>query len=67
MKGFDILRECLITITCALLYFVCFVPAGCILRLLQQDPMQSRPDPARQTYWKPRELHGLKHPMKYPF
>jgi hypothetical protein len=67
MKGFDTLRESLITVACALLYYVCFVPAGCILRLLRQDPMQTRPDPARPSYWKAAEPHGLKHPMKHPF
>lgn len=67
MKGFDTFREGLMTAFFALLYFVCFVPAGFILRLLRQDPMQSRPDPARPTYWTSREPHGLKHPMKHPF
>ena len=67
MKGFEHMRERLVPVLFTILYYVCFVPGGLILRALRQDPMQARPDPARQTYWKKRDPHGMSDPMKHPF
>ena len=67
MKKFELHRMRLNKALWTILYYVVIVPAGAVLLLLRQDPLQRKPDPARATYWKKREPHGLSHPMKHPF
>jgi hypothetical protein len=45
-------------ITTALLFFLVFVPAGLIFRLLGKDPLRLRLDPDADTYWIPRTPPG---------
>lgn len=60
-------REALTRFFTDAVYIVCIVPGNLILRLFRHDPMRGKPDPARTSYWKKREAHGLSKPMKYPF
>ena len=42
----------------ALLFFLVFVPAGLILRLLGKDPLHLKPAPEAATYWIVRDPPG---------
>ncbi len=45
-------------ITTTLLFFLVFVPAGIIFRLLGKDPLRLRLDPDAETYWIIRNPPG---------
>jgi hypothetical protein len=45
-------------ITTSLLFFLVFVPAGLIFRLLGKDTLRLRLDPDVETYWIPRHPPG---------
>ncbi len=38
-----------------IVYYIVVTPIGVIMRLLGRDPMQRRPDPKTDTYWRKRE------------
>jgi hypothetical protein len=67
MKGFSFKRKQLHKALWTMVYYIFIVPGGAVLMLLRQDPLQRKPDPARSTYWKKREPHGLSNPMNHPF
>lgn len=60
-------RDTAIRFLSGAVYLVCIVPGNLLLRLVRHDPMSGTPDPARTSYWQPRERHGATKPMKYPF
>ena len=39
----------------AILYYLCIVPMGLIMRAFRKDPLRLRLDPAAKTYWQKRE------------
>lgn len=41
-----------------LIFVVCFVPMGVVMRLFGWDPMRRRLDPDASTYWIPRDPPG---------
>ncbi len=49
------------------IFVVCFIPGAYVLRLMQKDLIEKRPDPYRITYWEKRRDHDLPNPMKYQF
>ncbi len=50
-----------------LIYLVCFIPGGLIMKLLRHDPLNRNFDPYLSSYWTTRENHELPDPMKYQF
>lgn len=50
-----------------LVYVICFIPGGLILKALKRDPLNRAFSPYATTYWTKREKHGLPDPMKYQF
>jgi hypothetical protein len=45
-------------LACAILFFVCFVPLGWLMRRCGKDPLRLVRDPAARTYWIPRSPPG---------
>jgi hypothetical protein len=45
-------------IVTALLFFIFFVPAGAVLRLLGKDPLRLKPAREAATYWIERQPPG---------
>jgi len=39
----------------AVLYYLCIVPMGLLMRAVGKDPLSLRRDPAAQSYWRLRE------------
>lgn len=50
-----------------LMYAVCIVPAGLIMKLLRYDPMHRKFDKDAKTYWVTKEKTDIENPMKYQF
>ena len=51
-----------------LLYAVCFIPAGIIMKIVRYDPMKKKFDKNAKTYWVERNYDtALPDPMKYQF
>ncbi len=51
-----------------LLYAVCFIPAGIIMKIVRYDPMKKKFDKNAKTYWVERNYDTeLPNPMKYQF
>ena len=50
-----------------ILFVLCFIPGGLIMRLFNHDPLKRKFDPYATTYWTKREEHALPDPMKYQF
>lgn len=61
------MRKQLSRMLCTIVYGVCIIPGGIIMRLFRHDPLHGKPDLYRQSYWRKREPHGLSDPMKHPF
>lgn len=45
-------------ITTSVLFFLVFVPAGLIFRLLGKDPLRLKLEPDAESYWIPRQPPG---------
>lgn len=45
-------------ITTAVLYFLIFVPAGFLFRMMGKDPLRLRLEPNAESYWIPRDSAG---------
>lgn len=51
-----------------LMYAVCFIPAGFIMKIVGYDPMKKKFDKDAKTYWVERKHdETLPDPMKYQF
>jgi hypothetical protein len=50
-----------------IIYLICFIPGGIIMRLLKHDPMNREFDSVAQTYWVKKKPSELPDPMKYQF
>lgn len=50
-----------------LMFAVCFVPAGIIMKLVGYDPMHRTFDKKAKSYWIKKEGTDLPAPMKYQF
>lgn len=50
-----------------LLFLVCFIPAGLIMKLIGRDAMKRKFDKKAETYWIKKEDPELEDPMKYQF
>jgi hypothetical protein len=47
-------------ITTSIMFFLVFVPAGLVFRLLGKDPLRLKLDPNQETYWILRDPPGPK-------
>jgi len=45
-------------ITTAVMYFLVFVPAGFMFRLMGKDPLRLKLEPDAESYWIPRNPPG---------
>lgn len=50
-----------------LIYVICFIPGGLIMRALKHDPMNREFDGLAMTYWVKKKPSELPDPMKYQF
>jgi predicted membrane protein len=51
-----------------LMYVVCFIPAGLIMKIVGYDPMKKKFDKDAKTYWIERkDEETMPDPMKYQF
>lgn len=50
-----------------LMYVVCFIPGGLIMRIVGYDPMHRKFDKDAKTYWIEKKETDLPDPMKYQF
>lgn len=50
-----------------LIYAICFIPGGLIMRALKHDPMNREFDGLASTYWVKKKPSELPDPMKYQF
>lgn len=50
-----------------LMYIVCIVPAGLIMRAVGYDPLKRRFDASRPSYWVEKESGDIDKPMKNQF
>jgi len=50
-----------------LMYGVCIVPVGLVLRLVGYDPLRRRFDPSSASYWIDRTPNETDDPMKHQF
>jgi hypothetical protein len=70
-KGFlkiaPIIARFLNPVLMGILFVLCFIPGGLIMRAFKHDPLKRRFDPYATTYWTKREEHALPDPMKYQF
>lgn len=54
-------------IVLAILFAVCFVPAGLIMRLRGYDPLRREFEPEARSYWIEKDKTDIENPMKYQF
>lgn len=54
-------------IVMGLIYVICFIPGGLIMRALKHDPMNREFDGLAKTYWVEKKPSELPDPMKYQF
>lgn len=50
-----------------LMYAVCIVPAGLVMKAIGRDPLARRFDPGKESYWIERKPAELDQPMTYQF
>ena len=50
-----------------LLFVICFVPMGLVMKLVRYDPMQRSFDKSAQSYWVTKEKTDIEKPMRYQF
>jgi len=67
VKAAPVIGSILNPVLMAILYSVCFVPGGLIMRMFRYDPLRRKFDSHAVSYWMKREPHGLLDPMKYQF
>lgn len=68
MKLAEILFVVVNPVIMFLLYAVCFIPAGLIMKIVGYDPMKKKFDKQATTYWVDRKHDDtLPNPMKYQF
>ncbi|MBN8521702.1 MAG: hypothetical protein J0L77_07395 [Alphaproteobacteria bacterium] len=67
MKFAEILFHIINPVVMFLMFVICFVPAGLIMKLIKFDPMRRRFDPSAKTYWVEKPKTDLPDPMKYQF
>lgn len=68
MKLAEILFVVVNPVIMFLLYAVCFIPAGLIMKIVGYDPMKKKFDKNTTTYWvKRNDENALPDPMKYQF
>ena len=67
LKIAPVIARVLNPVLMAILYALCFIPGGLIMRLLRHDPLKRAYDPYAVSYWQKREDSGLPDPMKYQF
>jgi hypothetical protein len=67
MKLAEILFHIVNPVIMFLIFVVCFIPAGAIMKLIKFDPMKRAFDKNAKTYWAEKEKTDLPEPMKYQF
>lgn len=67
LKIAPVIARVLNPILMAILYALCFIPGGLIMRLFRHDPLNRTYDPFAISYWQKREDNDLPDPMKYQF
>ncbi len=50
-----------------LMYVICFVPAGLIMKIVGYDPMRRKFDKEAKTYWIEKNETDIENPMRYQF
>ena len=53
-----VLHKIVNPITTAVMYFLVFVPAGLMFRLMGKDPLRLKLEPDQESYWIPRDPPG---------
>lgn len=67
MKLAEIMFHVVNPVIMFLLYAVCFVPAGLVMKLVGFDPMRRKFDDIAPSYWVKKEKTDLDDPMTYQF
>lgn len=68
MKLAEILFVVVNPVIMLLMYTVCFIPAGLIMKIVGYDPMKKKFDKNAATYWvEKKDENSLPDPMKYQF
>lgn len=67
LKSAPVIARFLNPVLMAILYALCFVPGGLIMKIIRHDPLKRAYDPFAVSYWQKREDNGLPDPMKYQF
>ncbi len=50
-----------------LMYAICFIPGGIIMKIVRYDPMHRKFDKDAKSYWVEKKETDLPDPMKYQF
>jgi len=50
-----------------ILYAICFVPVGLVMKVLRYDPMRRTLDKDAKTYWIEKKKTDIENPMNYQF
>lgn len=50
-----------------LLFVICFIPMGLVMKIVGYDPMQRKFDKTAKTYWIEKEKSEIEKPMRYQF
>jgi hypothetical protein len=53
-----LLHQIISPVAMALVFYLAFTPMSFVLRLMGKDPLRLQMDPARDSYWLPREPPG---------
>jgi len=67
MKGAGLIGSVVSGVALGLIFYLVFAPVGLILRLIKKDPLDTRLDPNRATYWQKREYVFDKENYKRQF
>lgn len=67
MKLAEILFHIVNPVIMFLIFVVCFIPVGAVMKLIKFDPMRRTFDKNAKTYWVEKEKTDLPEPMKYQF
>ena len=58
MKLGDVLNRVVSPVVLGLIFFAVFTPVAMVMRMAGRDSMQRRFEPARKSYWEPRDPPG---------
>ncbi|MFA5593146.1 MAG: hypothetical protein WC989_07515 [Micavibrio sp.] len=67
LKAAPFIARVLNPVLMGIVFIVCFVPAGLIMRLIRRDALHQKYDPILSSYWVKPDRNDLPDPMKYQF